>query len=65
MSDTEEQEERELKKDLMTIQIERLKQEVRMEQRKFYVQVAVAVAGILAATAAMAGIILAVAHIIR
>lgn len=35
-------EERQLRIDLMTIQIERLRQEMRMESRKFIVQIALA-----------------------
>lgn len=46
MSDDEE---RELRIDLMTIQIERLRQEIRMENRKFYVQFTLAIAAALAA----------------
>jgi hypothetical protein len=37
-------EERQLRIDLMTIQIERLRQEIRMENRKFVVQLVLALA---------------------
>lgn len=40
MSDDEE---RQLRIDLMTIQIERLRQEIRMENRKFFVQLVLAI----------------------
>lgn len=40
MSDDEE---RHLRIDLMTIQIERLRQEIRMENRKFFVQLVLAI----------------------
>lgn len=39
---TDDDEERQLRIDLMTIQIERLRQEIRMENRKFVVQIALA-----------------------
>lgn len=39
---SEEDEERKLRIDLMTIQIERLRQEMRMENRKFVVQIVLA-----------------------
>jgi len=51
-------EERQLRIELMTTQIEKLRQEMRWEPWK-------AVAGILAATAAIAGVILGVAHLIH
>ena len=38
---------RELRIDLMTIQIERLRQEIKMENRKFIVQVTIAAAALL------------------
>lgn len=38
-----EDEERGLRIDLMTIQIERLRQEIRMENRKFFVQLVLAI----------------------
>lgn len=44
MSDADE---RQLRMDLMTIQIERLRQEIRMEQRKFTVQALIAAAALL------------------
>lgn len=40
MSDDEE---RQLRIDLMTIQIERLRQEIRMENRKFFIQLVLAI----------------------
>jgi DNA-binding transcriptional regulator YiaG len=39
--------EQELRIDLMTIQIERLRQEIKMENRKFAVQLAIAIAAAL------------------
>jgi len=57
MSELDDQEQR-LRLDLMTIQIERLRQEMRWEPYK-------AVAIMLAGVAAMAGIILCVTHLIR
>jgi len=36
--------ETQLRKDLMTIQIERLRQEIRMENRKFFMQAVLAIA---------------------
>jgi hypothetical protein len=41
--------ERELRIDLMAIQIERLRQEIRMENRKFLVQLVLASAGLVGA----------------
>ncbi|HEY1301436.1 MAG TPA: hypothetical protein VGF07_13130 [Stellaceae bacterium] len=41
--------ERQLRMDLMTIQIERLRQEIRMENRKFFVQLVLAIAAALGA----------------
>jgi len=46
-------EERQLRLDLMTIQIERLRQEIRMENRKFAVQLLAAAAALLAAGVAI------------
>ena len=43
-----EDEERQLRIDLMTIQIERLRQEIRTENRKFVVQALLAAAALLA-----------------
>jgi hypothetical protein len=40
---------RQLKRDLMTIQIERLRQEIRMENRKFLAQCVLALAAAIAA----------------
>jgi len=51
-------EERELRIELMTTQIEKLRQEMKWEPYK-------AIAAILAATAAMAGVILGVAHLLH
>ena len=48
MSD-EDEETRQLRKDLMTIQIERLRREIRMENRKFIVQTVIAAAALLGA----------------
>jgi len=42
-------EERQLRLDLMTIQIERLRQEIRMENRKFLVQLLASAAALLGA----------------
>lgn len=47
MAETEE--ERQLRIDLMTIQIERLRQEIRMENRKFFIQALIAAAALLGA----------------
>jgi hypothetical protein len=55
---TRDQEEQDLRIDQMTVNIEKMRREMRWEVPK-------AVAAILAATAAMAGIILAVAHVIH
>ena len=41
--------ETQLRKDLMTIQIERLRQEIRMENRKFFIQAVLAIAASLGA----------------
>lgn len=47
MSDADDAHERELRIDLMAIQIERLRQEIKMENRKFAVQLIVAAAALL------------------
>jgi len=52
MSELDDQEQR-LRLDLMTIQIERLRHEIRMESRKFLVQVLVAAAALFAAGVAV------------
>lgn len=46
-------EERQLRKDLMTIQIERLRQEIRTENRKFLIQLSIGAAALLAAGVAL------------
>jgi hypothetical protein len=58
MSDDEDRELCELRRDLMTIQIERLRQEIRLENRKFLLQAIAAMAASLAAGAATLGLIL-------
>jgi hypothetical protein len=58
MSDDEDRELCELRRDLMTIQIERLRQEIRLENRKFLLQAIAAMAASLAAGAAALGLIL-------
>jgi hypothetical protein len=52
MSDADD-EKRQLEIDLMTIQIERLRQEIRMENRKFLVQLLLASAALLVAGVAI------------
>jgi hypothetical protein len=44
---SDDEETRQLRKDLMTIQIERLRQEIRMENRKFVMQAILAAAALL------------------
>jgi hypothetical protein len=58
MSDDEDRELRELRRDLMTIQIERLRQEIRLENRKFLIQFVTSIAASVAAGAAALGLIL-------
>jgi hypothetical protein len=53
----DEDEERQLRIDLMTIQIERLRQEIRMENRRFFVQAITASAAIFAAGGVVGGLI--------
>jgi hypothetical protein len=50
--------ERQLRIDLMTIQIERLRQEIRMENRKFSVQLVLAIAAALVAGIAIGRFVL-------
>ena len=51
-------EERQLRIDLMTIQIERLRQEIRLENRKFLVQLLLSAAALLAAGIALGRFVL-------
>jgi hypothetical protein len=55
---TPDEQEQQLRIDLMTIQIERLRQEIKMENRKFYVQFTLAVAAAFAAGVAFAHFVL-------
>ena len=57
MSSTED-EERELRIELMTTQVERLRQEIKMENRKFLFQALGSLAAAMAAGAAIFGLIL-------
>ena len=50
---SDDSEERQLRKDLMAIQIERLRQELKMENRKFAVQFILAIVAALAAGVAI------------
>jgi hypothetical protein len=58
MATPDDDQERLLRIDLMTIQIERLRQEIRMENRKFAVQFVLAVAAALAAGIAIGRFVL-------
>jgi len=58
MPDLDDHEFLELRKDLTMIQIERLRQEIRLENRKFLVQFLGAMAASMAAGAAILGLIL-------
>lgn len=58
MPDLDDHEFLELRKDLTMIQIERLRQEIRLENRKFLVQFLAAIAASMAAGAAILGLIL-------
>jgi hypothetical protein len=51
------EEERQLRIDLMTIQIERLRQELRMENRRFFIQAITAAAAVFAAGGVVGGVI--------
>jgi hypothetical protein len=53
MSGSEDDEERQLRITLMTTQIERLRQEIRTDNRKFVIQLALAAAALLAAGVAI------------
>ena len=58
MPDMDDHEFLELRKDLTMIQIERLRQEIRLENRKFLVQFLAAIAASMAGGAAILGLIL-------
>lgn len=55
---TTDEEERQLRVDLMTIQIERLRQEIRTENRKFFIQAVLAGAALLGAGVAIGRFVL-------